>query len=150
MPVKWLLYWKPNQGSTLNSQILKEATKCVESLNGVKKEKWKATLEYYKPFLRDESNRAEFPNEVVGVSLPEEPSKYYFIIRTQRIVMEADLSFQLIVQKLQSYTCKLSFDFEGFQYQLGDFRLRVGKVIPTHALTVRGIVMEVTNVIAFE
>ncbi|XP_030945155.1 mediator of RNA polymerase II transcription subunit 20a-like isoform X2 [Quercus robur] len=32
---------------------------------------------------------------------------------------------------------------EGFQYQLGDFQLRVGKVSPTHSENLRGIVMEV-------
>ncbi|KAK4774260.1 hypothetical protein SAY86_009195 [Trapa natans] len=33
--------------------------------------------------------------------------------------------------------------FEGDQYQLGDFQLRVGKVVPGHQETLRGIVMEV-------
>lgn len=32
---------------------------------------------------------------------------------------------------------------QGFQYQLGDFQLRVGKVVPTHSENLRGIVMEV-------
>lgn len=32
---------------------------------------------------------------------------------------------------------------QGFQYQLGDFQLRVGKVSPAHSETLRGIVMEV-------
>ncbi|KAL2940851.1 Mediator of RNA polymerase II transcription subunit 20a [Bienertia sinuspersici] len=31
----------------------------------------------------------------------------------------------------------------GTQYQLGDFQVRVGKVAPSHAETMRGIVMEV-------
>lgn len=32
---------------------------------------------------------------------------------------------------------------QGSQYQLGDFQLRVGKVVPTHSESLRGIVMEV-------
>ncbi|CAL9232115.1 unnamed protein product [Arabidopsis halleri] len=86
--------------------------------------------------LRDQANQAEFPREFLGVSLPEESSKYYFIV-------EADSSIQMIMENLQAYKFKLSFYFEGFQYQLGDFRVRVGKVVPAHAETVRGIVMEV-------
>lgn len=34
---------------------------------------------------------------------------------------------------------------QGFQYQLGDFQLRVGKVTPTHSDSLRGIIMEVMN-----
>ncbi|AEE82719.1 putative protein [Arabidopsis thaliana] len=143
MPVKWLLHWQPNQGSTFSSQILNEVTQSIESLNGVKEGTWKATLNYYKPMLQDQANQAEFPREFVGISLPEEPDKYYFVIRSQRIVVEADSSIQMIMESLQSYKCKLSFYFEGLEYQLGDFRLRVGKVVPTHAETIRGVVMEV-------
>lgn len=32
---------------------------------------------------------------------------------------------------------------QGNQYQLGDFQLRVGKVVPMHSENLRGIVMEV-------
>ncbi|XP_016651860.1 PREDICTED: mediator of RNA polymerase II transcription subunit 20a isoform X2 [Prunus mume] len=49
----------------------------------------------------------------------------------------------MIMEKLQSYKSRLSLNFEGFQYQLGDFQLRVGKVLPTHSENLRGIVMEV-------
>ncbi|EFH50751.1 predicted protein, partial [Arabidopsis lyrata subsp. lyrata] len=93
--------------------------------------------------LRDQANQAEFPREFLGVSLPKESSKYYFVVRSQRIVVDADSSIQMIMENLESYKCKLSFYFEGFQYQLGDFQVRVGKVVPAHAETVRGIVMEV-------
>ncbi|XP_020877134.1 mediator of RNA polymerase II transcription subunit 20b, partial [Arabidopsis lyrata subsp. lyrata] len=123
-----LLHWRqPNQGSTLSSQILNKVTQSIESLNGVKEGKWKATLNYYKPMLRDQANQAEFPREFLGVSLPKESSKYYFVVRSQRIVVDADSSIQMIMENLESYKCKLSFYFEGFQYQLGDFQVRVGK-----------------------
>ncbi|EOA19628.1 hypothetical protein CARUB_v10002955mg [Capsella rubella] len=143
MPVKWLLYWQPSQGSTLGSSILNEATECIESLNGVKEGEWKATLNYYKPILKDESIQTEIPREIVGISLAEEPSKCYFVIRTKRIIMEAATSFRQILERLGSYQCKLSFNFEGFEYKLGDFRMRLAKVVPTHATTIRGIVLEV-------
>ncbi|XP_024458840.1 mediator of RNA polymerase II transcription subunit 20a isoform X2 [Populus trichocarpa] len=125
MPLKWVLHWQPNAGTTVNTQILNEVTQCVESINGVKEGRWKATVTYYKPILR------------------EQPNKYYFIIRGQRIVLEADSSIQTIMEKLQSYKSRVALYFEGFQYQLGDFQLRVGKVTPTHSDNLRGIIMEV-------
>uniref|UniRef100_A0A2N9HM27 Mediator of RNA polymerase II transcription subunit 20 n=1 Tax=Fagus sylvatica TaxID=28930 RepID=A0A2N9HM27_FAGSY len=133
----------PNAGSTVNSQILNEVSQCVESINGVKEGRWKATLTLYKPHTREPSQAAEFPRDFLGVSLPEQPNKYYFIIRGQRIVLEADSSIQTIMEKLQSYKTRIALNFDGFQYQLGDFQLRVGKVSPTHSENLRGIVMEV-------
>ncbi|XP_065623631.1 mediator of RNA polymerase II transcription subunit 20a isoform X2 [Quercus suber] len=130
MPLKWVLHWQPNAGSTVNSQILSEVSQCVESINGLKQGRWKATLTLYKPHTR-------------GVSVPEQPNKYYLIIRGQRIVLEADSSIQTIMEKLQSYKTRLALNFDGFQYQLGDFQLRVGKVSPTHSENLRGIFMEV-------
>ncbi|XP_021276962.1 mediator of RNA polymerase II transcription subunit 20a-like isoform X1 [Herrania umbratica] len=142
MPLKWVFNWQPNAGSTVNSQILNEVSQCVESINGVKEGRWKATLTYYKPMLRDQALAAEFPRDFLGISLPEQPNKYYFILRGHKIVLEADSSIQLIMEKLQSYKSRVALNFEGFQYQLGDFQLRVGKVVPTHSENLRGIVME--------
>lgn len=55
---------------------------------------------------------AEFPRDFLGISLPEQPNKYYFIIRGQRLVLEADSSIQTIMEKLQSYKSKVSLNFE--------------------------------------
>ncbi|CAH9143350.1 unnamed protein product [Cuscuta epithymum] len=71
-----------------------------------------------------------------------EPGKYYFVLRGQCLVMEAESSIQTIMEKLQSYKTRVALNFEGLQYQLGDFRLRVGKVAPIHTEALRGIVME--------
>ncbi|KAL3586147.1 hypothetical protein D5086_013014 [Populus alba] len=79
----------------------------------------------------------------MSAAMSEQPNKYYFIIRGQRIVLEADSSIQTIMEKLQSYKSRVALYFEGFQYQLGDFQLRVGKVTPTHSDNLRGIIMEV-------
>ncbi|XP_038724860.1 mediator of RNA polymerase II transcription subunit 20a-like isoform X1 [Tripterygium wilfordii] len=143
MPIKWLLHWQPNAGTTVNSQILSEVSHCIESVNGVKDGRWKSTLTFYKPMLRDQALAAEFPRDFLGLSLAEQPNKYYFIIRGQRLVLEADSSIQTIMEKLQSYKMRVALNFEGLQYQLGDFQLRVGKVTPSHNDTLRGIVMEV-------
>ncbi|KAL8119919.1 hypothetical protein AgCh_017152 [Apium graveolens] len=143
MPVKWVLHWQPNAGTSVNSQILTEVSQCAESINGVKGGRWKATLNFYRPMLKDQVNPAEFPRDFLGISLQEQPSKYYFVIRGQRIVLEADSNIQNIMEKLQSYKSRVALNFEGFQYQLGDFQLRVGKVVPLHSESLRGIVMEV-------
>ncbi|XP_041003739.1 mediator of RNA polymerase II transcription subunit 20a-like [Juglans microcarpa x Juglans regia] len=143
MPLKWVLHWQPNAGSTVNSQILSEVSQCVESINGVKEGRWRATLTFYKPHTREQAQASEFPRDFLGISLPEQPSKYYLIIRGQRIVLEADSSIQTLMEKLQSYKTRVALYFDGFQYQLGDFQLRVGKVVPTHSENLRGIVMEV-------
>ncbi|KAL9426972.1 hypothetical protein AB3S75_033704 [Citrus x aurantiifolia] len=143
MPIKWVLHWQPNVGTSVNSQILNEVSQCVESINGVKEGRWKATLTFYKPMLRDQSLASEFPRDFLGIMVPECPNRYFFVIRAQRIVLEADSTIQTIMEKLQSYKMRVALNFEGFQYQLGDFQLRVGKVVPTHSENLRGIVMEV-------
>ncbi|XP_057539605.1 mediator of RNA polymerase II transcription subunit 20a [Amaranthus tricolor] len=143
MTVKWVLHWQPNAGTTVNTQIMNEICQHVETLNGVKDSRWKSIITFYRPITRDQSMAAEFPRDFLGISIPEQPNKYYFIIRGNRIVLEADLSIQTIMEKLQSYKSRVSLNFEGIQYQLGDFQVRVGKVSPSHAETIRGIVMEV-------
>nr|GMD54311.1 mediator of RNA polymerase II transcription subunit 20A-like [Ipomoea batatas] len=137
-----VLHWQPNAGTTVNTQILTEVSQCVEGINGVKEGRLKATLSFYKPMLKDIANANEFPRDFWGISLQEQPDKYYFVIRGQRLVMEAESSIQNIMEKLQSYKTRVALNFEGFQYQLGDFRLRVGKVVPIHSESLRGIVME--------
>ncbi|XP_026447109.1 mediator of RNA polymerase II transcription subunit 20a-like [Papaver somniferum] len=145
MPVKWLLYWQPNAGITVNTQILTEISQCVESsINGVKGGRWKSTLIFYRPITRDQSSQNDYPKDLLGVSLPEQPDKYYFVLRSHRLVFEADSNIQSIMEKAQSYKARIALTFEGFQYQLGDFQLKVGKVALTaHAENLRGIAMEV-------
>uniref|UniRef100_A0A3Q7J3P4 Mediator of RNA polymerase II transcription subunit 20 n=1 Tax=Solanum lycopersicum TaxID=4081 RepID=A0A3Q7J3P4_SOLLC len=138
-----VLHWQPNAGTTVNSQILTEVSQCVESINGVKEGRWKDTLSFYKPMLRvEQANSLEFPRDFLGISLQEQPNKYYMVIRGQRLIIEAESSIQTIMEKLQSYKTRVALNFEGFQYQLGDFQLRVGKVVTIHSENLRGIVME--------
>ncbi|XP_055960732.1 mediator of RNA polymerase II transcription subunit 20a-like isoform X1 [Mercurialis annua] len=91
----------------------------------------------------DQSLAQEFPRDFLGISLPDQPNKYYFMIRGQRLLVEADSSIQTIMEKLQSYKSRVALLLEGFQYQLGDFQLRIGKVVHSHSENLRGIVMEV-------
>uniref|UniRef100_A0A3Q7IIE8 Mediator of RNA polymerase II transcription subunit 20 n=1 Tax=Solanum lycopersicum TaxID=4081 RepID=A0A3Q7IIE8_SOLLC len=44
-----VLCWQQNSGTTINSQILIEVSKCVESINGFKEGGWKNTFCFYKP-----------------------------------------------------------------------------------------------------
>ncbi|KAL2338779.1 hypothetical protein Fmac_013225 [Flemingia macrophylla] len=73
----------------------------------------------------------------------EQPNKYFFIIRGQKIVLEADSSILLIMEKLQSYKSKVALNFEGVLYKLGDFQMRVIKVVPNQAESLRGIMIEI-------
>lgn len=62
--------------------------------------------------LLEQVNPAEFPRDFLGISLQEQPSKYYFVIRGQRIVLEADSNIQSIMEKLQSYKSRVALNFE--------------------------------------
>ncbi|RDX68571.1 Mediator of RNA polymerase II transcription subunit 20a, partial [Mucuna pruriens] len=138
----FILHWQPNQGTVVNSQVLNEISQCVESLNGVKEGRCKASLTFYRPNLRDQSVTIDFPRDFLGISMLEQPNKYYFIIRGQKIVLEADSSILTIMEKLQSYKSKVALHFEGVLYKLGDFQIRVIKVVPNQAESLRGIMIE--------
>jgi hypothetical protein len=62
--------------------------------------------------LPEQSMVNEFPRDFLGISLPEQPNKYYFIIRGQRIVLEADSSIQTLMEKLQSYKTRVALHFD--------------------------------------
>ncbi|PKA49582.1 Mediator of RNA polymerase II transcription subunit 20a [Apostasia shenzhenica] len=143
MTVKWMLHWQPKPGTTLSTQILTEACQCVESIGGQKDGRWRSVLTFYRPIQRDTLAPLEHPRDFLGLALQEQPFKYYFILRSNRIVVEADASIQAVMEKLQSYKARVTLHFEGFQYKLGDFQVRVGKCVPAMAENLRGIMMEV-------
>ncbi|MFS8025525.1 putative mediator complex, subunit Med20 [Helianthus anomalus] len=108
-----VLPWQPNAGHTVNTQLLVEVSQCVvESINGLNEAKWKATLSFYRPLLKDQANTAEFPCDFLGISLPEQPNKYYFVLRGHRLVVEADSTIQTIMEKLQFYKTRVALNFE--------------------------------------
>ncbi|KAL6655491.1 hypothetical protein ACP70R_006317 [Stipagrostis hirtigluma subsp. patula] len=153
-PVKWLMPWHPSPGATLNSQILAEACACAESLGGAKDGRWKTSIFFYRPMARDgapagggggqqQQQLPDVPRELLGVALHERPGLYFSIVRSQRLVLQADAAFPQVMEKLQSYKARVALNFEGFQYQLGDFCLRIGKCVPNNSEALRGIMMEV-------
>ncbi|KAK6931724.1 Mediator complex, subunit Med20, partial [Dillenia turbinata] len=123
-----LLHRQPNAGASVNSQILREVSQCAENMNGVKEGRWKSTLTFYRPMIARYALTSELRRDFLGFSMHDQPNKYYFIIRAQRLVLEADLLIQTIMEKLQSYKMRVALNFEGIQYRLGDFQVRVGKV----------------------
>ncbi|CAL9053097.1 mediator of RNA polymerase II transcription subunit 20a-like [Musa acuminata AAA Group] len=153
MPVKWLMHWQPNSGATMSSQILAEVCQCVEGFGSAAKEgRWRTTLTIYRPVARDPSSTAtsapvptpgDLPRDFLGLTLHDRPGAYFFILRHHRLILQADANVQSLMDKLQSYKARVVLHFEGFQYQLGDFMLRVGKCVQSHADTLRGIMMEV-------
>lgn len=64
----------------------------------------------------------EFPRDFVGISLAEQPGKYFLVIRGQRLVVEAESSIQMIMEKLQSYKTRVALNFEvsGFGIMAAD------------------------------
>lgn len=60
----------------------------------------------------DQTIPSEIPRDFIGMSLPEQPNKFYFTLRSHRIVVEADLSIQNIMEKLQSYKSRVALVFE--------------------------------------
>lgn len=63
-------------------------------------------------FPLDQAMASEMPRDFIGMSLPERPNKFYFTLRNHRIVVEADLSIQNIMEKLQSYKSRVTLVFE--------------------------------------
>ncbi|KAH0706656.1 hypothetical protein KY285_011158 [Solanum tuberosum] len=112
MPIKWVLRWQPNAGTTINSQILIDVSNCAESINGVKEERWKNTFTFYKLILKEQANASEFPQNFLGVSLQEQPNKFCMAFSRQRLVVEAEPSIQTIMENLQSYIMKLIVNCE--------------------------------------
>ncbi|BBN13784.1 mediator of RNA polymerase II transcription subunit 20 [Marchantia polymorpha subsp. ruderalis] len=148
MPVKWLLYWQPSTGSTVSSQTLVDVMKSIESINGVRTGRWQVTASNHRPIQRDQSMGLpqDCARELLGLTFSEVPSKHYFILRGEHMVVEAHANMQNIMEKLQLYRNRLNIFFEGFQYQLGDFQLKAGRAVLAHSENLRGIVLEVEYV----
>ncbi|KAL9250653.1 Mediator of RNA polymerase II transcription subunit 20a-like protein [Drosera capensis] len=114
----WVLHWHPNAGSTANSQILHDISQCIESINGVRDGRWKVQIRQWWRNSHMISSGYRSPMNHISI---------YFVVRGQRIIVEA----------------RVMLNFEGVQYRFGDFRVRVGKVFPSHSESMRGVVMEV-------
>lgn len=62
--------------------------------------------------LKDRVAGNEFPRDFLGILLGDQPSKYFLVLRGQRLVVEAESSIQMIMEKLQSYTTRFVLSFE--------------------------------------
>uniref|UniRef100_M1DKN1 Mediator of RNA polymerase II transcription subunit 20 n=1 Tax=Solanum tuberosum TaxID=4113 RepID=M1DKN1_SOLTU len=102
-----IFHWQPNAGTTINSQILIEVANCAESINGVKEGRWRNTFTFYKPILKEQANALEFPQNFLGVSLQEQPDKFYMAISRNDWLWK-----QTIMENLQSYRMKLAVNCE--------------------------------------
>ena len=63
-------------------------------------------------YMVEQANAMEFPRDFLGISLQEQPNKYYLVIRGQRLIVEADSTIQTIMEKLQSYKTRVALNFE--------------------------------------
>lgn len=54
----------------------------------------------------------ECARELLGVVFSEVPDKYYFALRQEHMVVEADATMQAIMEKLQVYRNRLTILFE--------------------------------------
>ncbi|KAJ3677102.1 hypothetical protein LUZ60_002826 [Juncus effusus] len=130
----------------LTTQVVSESCACAESFPGaVRDGRWRSVMTFYRPIpLRgDQQHPPELPRDLLGLAFNDLPNEYFFVMRTQRLTMRADLSVQGVMDKLGSYKARFVVHFEGFQYKLGDFRLRIGKCINTPNDALRGVMMEV-------
>jgi mediator of RNA polymerase II transcription subunit 20 len=60
----------------------------------------------------DPSLPVDCARDILGVSFSENPNKYFFILRTEHMVVEADSNIQEIMEKLQTYRNRLTLVFE--------------------------------------
>ncbi|KAJ3705871.1 hypothetical protein LUZ61_009576 [Rhynchospora tenuis] len=146
MPVKWLMHFQPNQGTTLTSQVMTEACAVAESFPGVSRDgRWRSSMTFYRAVPRDQSlpQPSDLPRDLIGISLHDLPNEFLFVMRSQRLILRAQSSVQTVIDKLQSYKGRFFINFEGVQYKWGDFKLRIGKCLYNPNESLRGIVMEV-------
>jgi mediator of RNA polymerase II transcription subunit 20 len=143
MPVKWLFHWQPNVGSQVSSQTLSDVFKRIDSLHATKSTRWQITASQYRPNVRDQALPVDCARELLGVTFTEAPDKIFFVLRQEHMVVEADATMQAIMERLQVYRNRLTVLFEGFQYELGDFRVKAGRAVLAPVENLRGIIMEV-------
>lgn len=127
----------------MSSQTLSIAIKRIEALHGVKTSRWQITASQFRPNQREPVPLVECARELLGVVFSKVPDKYYFALRQEHMVVEADATMQAIMEKLQVYRNRLTILFEGFQYELGDFHIKAGRAVLAHTENLRGIVLEV-------
>ncbi|GJP36392.1 hypothetical protein CLOM_g20905 [Closterium sp. NIES-68] len=163
MGVTWLLHWQPSPppqppGSTApppsSSSLLSLATytevaKAIESLPAARKGRWQCTCSLYRPNARDTAGAPPSQSDVAaarelfGVSFADVAGRHLLVLRQEHVVVEAESGVQTLMEKLQLYRHRVSITYEGFEYLLGDFAMRLGRAILSTNEALRGIVVEV-------
>ncbi|CAI5484608.1 unnamed protein product [Closterium sp. Yama58-4] len=163
MGVTWLLHWQPSPppqppGSTApppsSSSLLSLATytdvaKAIESLPAVRKGRWQCTCSLYRPNTRDTAGAPPSQSDVAaarelfGVSFADVAGRHFLVLRQERMVVEAESTVQTLMETLQLYRHRLSIVYEGFEYLIGDFAMRLGRAILSTNEALRGIVVEI-------
>lgn len=72
----------------------------------------------------------ECARELLGVTFSEHAGKYFFVLRNEHMVVEADSTMQDIMEKLQCYANRLTLVFQ-VQRALKKQRLERGS-LPAH------------------
>ncbi|KAL2338778.1 hypothetical protein Fmac_013224 [Flemingia macrophylla] len=146
MPVRSVLYWKPNQGNVMtNEEVMSKISECIETLHGVEDQECHchACVTFYTPILRDErASFADLPQDFVGVLMMEQLNKQFFVMQSRWIVVEADSLILPLIEKLSSYKPKSYITLNGTLYKMGDFQIRLFKVLPDQG-NLKGIIAEI-------
>lgn len=147
MCAKWILHWQPAPGAMMSTQTYAEVVKAVESLSSTRIGRWNATCSLNRPVVREVGVA---PGEIVtparelfGVSFSDWPGRHFLVLRHEHLVVEAEASVESIMEKLQLYRHRSSVAYEGLEYSLGDFHVRVGKAVQASSEALRGILLEV-------
>ncbi|CAL5222834.1 g5258 [Coccomyxa viridis] len=146
MGVRWLLKWQQDVGVP-GREVFEALCAAVEPLKTAERQSWKvqnASLrqgQVETPLgLRD----AVGPKvEVQCITLGEADGSMYLLQREQRRVMQADQAMMDILSKVMPYKARASMRFEGWQYQMGDFTVCIGRATLKPKQEFRGFVVEI-------
>ncbi|KAL4567691.1 hypothetical protein LXL04_023283 [Taraxacum kok-saghyz] len=98
--------------------IISPGVSCVESINGVKEGKLKATLSFYRPVIKEQANASEFP--LISINLPYVKKVEVQGEGQKYVVRIAALDGYLLICVLQRYiwpVIRLIQGFDGSEFE---------------------------------
>ncbi|KAG6536366.1 mediator of RNA polymerase II transcription subunit 20a-like isoform X1 [Zingiber officinale] len=148
-----LMNWLPKYGSEITNPLLAEVILCLEGFGSITKVgNWLHRITIYRAidrkgaYVSDASaSSRNLGHKFLGIAFHDHPSVYFFVIPLPRhlTVLEADANIQILMSQLGSFKHSSVRYFQGFQYRLGDFQLKVGKCFRSAPENFRGIVLEI-------